>query len=360
MQDKIASFQKLEQHGLGLYGTSTGTAITLDIYLSGQNLMFVPSNGDTLVLYSMCPKKHKNDLQASKTEKSHSIKNDSETLTFYKSRKSFESEKSLSMQQISKDVHLPDTELYAPIKTRDFSFYYGKKAGIENITIDIYPNTVTAIIGPSGCGKSTFLRSINRINDLILDTYALGLIEVDGQNVYGKGIDLSSLREKVGMVFQRPNPFPKSIFDNVAYGPRLNGTKKKGELTDLVESSLQKAGLWDEVKDILKRSALALSGGQQQRLCIARAIANDPKILLMDEPCSALDPIATARIEDLMVELEKDYTIIIVTHVMEQARRISKSTAFFHLGYLIEYGTTEQVFENPKEKLTLDYITGRF
>jgi phosphate transport system ATP-binding protein len=248
----------------------------------------------------------------------------------------------------------------AIIRSEEFSFYYGAKAGVENITIDIYPCSVTAIIGPSGCGKSTFLRSINRMNDLIPHVRAEGRLVVDGQDVYDKYVNLVSLRQQVGMVFQKPNPFPKSIFDNVAYGPRLQGVKRKGKLQHLVEQSLKAAALWREVKDDLKKSALALSGGQQQRLCIARALATKPRVLLMDEPCSALDPIATARIEDLMEQLKDTYTIVIVTHNMQQAARVSERTAFFYMGKLIEYDRTSKIFSNPGKKETEDYVTGRF
>ena len=226
--------------------------------------------------------------------------------------------------------------------------------------MDIFPCMVTAIIGPSGCGKSTFLRSINRMNDLIPHTRAEGTLEVNGQDIYDKRVNLANLRQQVGMVFQKPNPFAKSIYDNVAYGPRLQGIRKRSVLDPLVEQCLMNAGLWDEIKDDLNKSALALSGGQQQRLCIARALATKPKILLMDEPCSALDPLATARIEDLIGQLKSSYTIIIVTHNMQQAARVSERTAFFCLGVLVEYGLTHRVFTNPEKKQTEDYITGRF
>ena len=248
----------------------------------------------------------------------------------------------------------------AVIKSEDFGFYYGSKVGVNNISMDIYPCSVTAIIGPSGCGKSTFLRSINRINDLIAHTRVEGRLLVNGHNVYDKNINLVHLRQQVGMVFQKPNPFPKSIFDNVAYGPRLQGVRSRSVLGQLVEESLKSAALWDEVKDDLKKSALALSGGQQQRLCIARALATKPNILLMDEPCSALDPIATGKIEDLIDKLQTDYTIVIVTHNMQQAARVSERTAFFCLGELIEYDATVKIFRNPEKKQTEDYVTGRF
>jgi len=248
----------------------------------------------------------------------------------------------------------------AIIRSEDFGLYYGSKAGVKNITMDIYPRSVTAIIGPSGCGKSTFLRSINRMNDLIPHVRTEGRLAVDGHDVYDKRTNLVNLRQQVGMVFQRPNPFPKSIFDNIAYGPRLQGVKRQGKLQHIVEQSLKAAALWDEVKDDLKKSALALSGGQQQRLCIARALATRPRVLLMEEPCSALDPIATGRIEDLMEQLKSTYTIVIVTHNMQQAARVSERTAFFYMGELIEYDLTSKIFSNPGKKQTEDYITGRF
>jgi phosphate transport system ATP-binding protein len=248
----------------------------------------------------------------------------------------------------------------AIIRSESFSLYYGTKVGVKNITMDIYPCSVTAIIGPSGCGKSTFLRSINRMNDLIPHVRTEGRLWVDSHDVYDKRTNLVNLRQQVGMVFQKPNPFPKSIFDNVAYGPSLQGVRNKGELQSMVEQSLRAAALWDEVKDDLRKSALALSGGQQQRLCIARALATKPRVLLMDEPCSALDPIATGRIEDLMGQLQSIYTIVIVTHNMQQAARVSERAAFFCLGELIEYGETSKIFENPSKKATEDYVTGRF
>jgi phosphate transport system ATP-binding protein len=246
------------------------------------------------------------------------------------------------------------------IRSERFSLHYGSKVGVKDITMDIFPCMVTAIIGPSGCGKSTFLRSINRMNDLIPHVRTEGRLMVDGQDVYDKRVHLVNLRQQVGMVFQRPNPFPKSIFDNVAYGPRLQGIRQAGELQQIVEQSLRSAALWDEVKDDLKKSALAFSGGQQQRLCIARALATRPRVLLMDEPCSALDPIATARIEDLMEQLKSTYTIVIVTHNMQQAARVSERAAFFMLGELIEYDLTTKIFSNPNKKETEDYVTGRF
>lgn len=246
------------------------------------------------------------------------------------------------------------------IRSRNFTFYYGATMGVKNITMNINSCSVTAIIGPSGCGKSTFLRSINRMNDLIPNVRVEGELLVDGQNVYDKRVNLVNLRQQIGMVFQKPNPFPKSIFDNVAYGPRLQGIKSRGRLDEIVEQSLRAAVLWDEVKDNFKKSALALSGGQQQRLCIARALATRPRVLLMDEPCSALDPLATGKIEDLITQLRSDYTIVIVTHNMQQAARVSEMTAFFCLGELIEYDQTAKIFENPSNKKTEDYITGRF
>jgi phosphate transport system ATP-binding protein len=248
----------------------------------------------------------------------------------------------------------------AVIKSENFSFYYGSKVGVKDITIEIYPCSVTAIIGPSGCGKSTFLRSINRINDLIPHTRVAGKLLVNGHNVYDKNTSLVNLRQHIGMVFQKPNPFPKSIFENVAYGPRLQGVKNRSQLQQIVENSLKSAALWDEVKDDLKKSALALSGGQQQRLCIARALATKPNIILMDEPCSSLDPIATDKIEDLIDKLQNHYTIVIVTHNMQQAARVSERTAFLCLGELIEYDLTAKIFRNPSKKQTEDYVTGRF
>ena len=246
------------------------------------------------------------------------------------------------------------------IRARGFSVFYGRKAGVSNATLDIYPQAVTAIIGPSGCGKSTFLRAINRMNDLIPHVRTQGVLEVAGQDVNDARVNLANLRQQVGMVFQKPNPFPKSIYDNIAYGPRLGGVRRRRQLDELVEQCLKDAALWEEVKDELGKSALALSGGQQQRLCIARALATRPKVLLMDEPCSALDPISTARVEELVCDLKKTYTIVTVTHNMQQAARISSRTAFFCLGELIEYGQTKHIFTNPAHKRTEDYVTGRF
>jgi len=248
----------------------------------------------------------------------------------------------------------------AVVTSNDFSLYYGKTPGVLKISMYIYPQSVTAIIGPSGCGKSTYLRSINRMNDLIPNTRAEGILAVNGHNVYDKRVNLVNLRQQVGMVFQKPNPFPKSIYDNIAYGPRLQGIRRRAGLDEMVERCLRDAALWDEVKDELKKSALALSGGQQQRLCIARALATKPRVLLMDEPCSALDPVATSRIEELILELSGQYTIVIVTHNMQQAARVSERTAFFYRGELIEYGYTRDIFTNPSQKQTEDYITGRF
>ena len=246
------------------------------------------------------------------------------------------------------------------IRSRDFSLFYGQKAGVTKITMDIHPRSVTAIIGPSGCGKSTFLRSINRMNDLIPNVRVEGRLEVAGIDVNDRRVNLPNLRQQVGMVFQKPNPFPKSIYDNVAYGRRFQGFRHRGELDEAVERCLRAAALWDEVKDNLRKSALALSGGQQQRLCIARALATQPKVLLMDEPCSALDPIATGRIEELIADLKSAYTIVIVTHNMQQAARVSDRTAFFCLGELIEYDWTSVIFTKPSKKQTEDYVTGRF
>ncbi len=247
------------------------------------------------------------------------------------------------------------------IVARDVCVFYGAKQALHNVSVDIPKNAVTAFIGPSGCGKSTFLRCINRMNDTIPIAKVTGRIELDGQDIYDTDLDVVELRARVGMVFQKPNPFPKSIYENVAYGPRIHGlTKSKSELDDLVHYCLEKAALLKEVHDRLHEPGTGLSGGQQQRLCIARAIATKPEVILMDEPCSALDPIATAKVEELMDELKANYTIIIVTHSMQQAARVSQRTAFFHLGNLVEVGDTRQIFTNPKEQRTQDYITGRF
>ncbi|KUR71791.1 phosphate ABC transporter ATP-binding protein [Novosphingobium fuchskuhlense] len=255
----------------------------------------------------------------------------------------------------------PDPVGASKISARGVSVFYGQKRAIDDVSIEIPQNYVTAFIGPSGCGKSTFLRSLNRMNDTISGARVDGEILLDGVDIYRSGMDVVQLRARVGMVFQKPNPFPKSIYENIAYGPRIHGiTASKGELDGIVEQSLQRAGLWDEVKDRLSDSGTALSGGQQQRLCIARAIAVDPEVILMDEPCSALDPIATARVEELIDELRGRYAIVIVTHSMQQAARVSQRTAFFHLGKIVEYGTTSDIFTNPKEEKTKDYITGRY
>jgi phosphate transport system ATP-binding protein len=246
------------------------------------------------------------------------------------------------------------------ISVRNFNFYYGDARVLHNISLDIPTSQVTALIGPSGCGKSTFLRSINRMNDIISDARAEGEILVDGHDVYGPGTDVVELRRRVGMVFQKSNPFPKSIYDNIAFGLRIGGVRNKRQLDEIVERSLVRAALWEEVKDRLHSSAMALSGGQQQRVCIARALAVDPEILLMDEPASALDPIATAKIEELIYDLKENYTIVIVTHNMQQAARVSDRTAFFMLGKLIEYDETNNIFMTPKQKMTEEYVTGRF
>ncbi len=243
---------------------------------------------------------------------------------------------------------------------RDVNFFYGPSQALSKVSIDVAPNQVTAFIGPSGCGKSTLLRCLNRLNDLIEGARLEGKVLLDGEDIYGPKVDVTDLRKRVGMVFQKSNPFPKPIFDNVAYGPRLQGTTNRAVLEDLVEQSLTGAGLWDEVKDRLQHSALGLSGGQQQRLCIARSLAVQPEVLLMDEPCSALDPIATAKIEELLFSLKKDLTVVIVTHNMQQAARVSDFTGFFLMGELIELGGTKQIFTNPRERRTEDYITGRF
>ena len=248
----------------------------------------------------------------------------------------------------------------AIIQSRDLNLYYGKAHALKNINMEISERSITAIIGPSGCGKSTFLRCLNRMNDTIANARVTGKITLDGQDIQDPDIDVVELRARVGMVFQKPNPFPMSIYDNVAYGPRIHGIKKKSELDSIVEKSLCQAALWDELKDRLRDSALSISGGQQQRLCIARCLAVEPEVILMDEPASALDPIATAKIEDLMRELKERYTIIIVTHNMQQAARVSDRTAFFLLGELIEYDYTKKLFENPAHRRTEDYITGRF
>ncbi len=246
------------------------------------------------------------------------------------------------------------------IETKDLNFWYGNFHALKNINMEIESNSVTAFIGPSGCGKSTYLRLFNRMNDLIQGTRLEGSVLISGKDIYAKDIDVDALRKRVGMVFQRPNPFAKSIFDNVAYGLRVNGIKDKKVIAETVEQSLKGAALWDEVKDKLNKSAFELSGGQQQRLCIARALAVKPEILLMDEPASALDPISTVKIEELIFQLKKDYTIVIVTHNMQQAARVSDKTAFFYLGELVEYDDTDKIFTNPSVPATQNYITGRF
>lgn len=246
------------------------------------------------------------------------------------------------------------------IETKDLNFWYGNFHALKNINMEIESNSVTAFIGPSGCGKSTYLRLFNRMNDLIQGTRLDGSVLISGKDIYAKDIDVDALRKRVGMVFQRPNPFAKSIFDNVAYGLRVNGIKDKKVISETVEQSLKGAALWDEIKDKLNKSAFELSGGQQQRLCIARALAVKPEILLMDEPASALDPISTVKIEELIFQLKKDYTIVIVTHNMQQAARVSDKTAFFYLGELVEYDDTDKIFTNPSVPATQNYITGRF
>ena len=246
------------------------------------------------------------------------------------------------------------------ITVKDLCLWYGNAQALKNVNISISEKSITALIGPSGCGKSTFLKTLDRMNDLIPGVKITGLVEYGGQDIFAPSVDVSELRRRIGMVFQKPNPFPMSIYDNVAYGPRTHGITARAELDDIVERSLRDAAIWDEVKDRLKKSALGLSGGQQQRLCIARALAVEPEVLLMDEPTSALDPISTSRIEDLAMELKEKYTIVIVTHNMQQALRISDQTAFFLLGDLVEYGSTETLFSTPSDKRTEDYITGRF
>jgi phosphate transport system ATP-binding protein len=246
------------------------------------------------------------------------------------------------------------------LTVRDLNLHYGSKHALQDINLDIREHRVTALIGPSGCGKSTFLRTLNRMNDLIEGVKISGEVKMAGRNIYAEGVDTVELRKQIGMIFQRSNPFPKSIYENVAYGPRIHGLSNKAEMDALVEKSLRQAALWEEVKDELGKNALALSGGQQQRLCIARALAVSPDVLLMDEPASALDPIATAKIEELIYELKNRYTIVIVTHNMQQAARVSDDTAFFYMGKLIEFDATERIFTSPKERQTEDYITGRF
>ncbi|MBX3115597.1 MAG: phosphate ABC transporter ATP-binding protein [Fimbriimonadaceae bacterium] len=252
------------------------------------------------------------------------------------------------------------TDATGLIEAKEVDFFYGSFQALKKVSLEMRPQRVTALIGPSGCGKSTFLRCLNRMNDLIDGTRLEGKVTIDGHDIYAPQVDVVELRKTVGMVFQKPNPFPMSIFDNIAYGPKIHGIKKKSELEEIVERCLVRAALWDEVKDKLNQSALGISGGQQQRLCIARTIAVNPEIILMDEPCSALDPVATAKIEDLMLELKKQYTIVIVTHNMQQAQRASEVTAFFMHGELVEFAPTRDIFLRPKDPRTEDYISGRF
>lgn len=254
----------------------------------------------------------------------------------------------------------PPTIADPKISVRGLDFFYGEKQALHGIDLDVAPNAVTALIGPSGCGKTTFLRCLNRMNDLVDGARLAGRVKIDGQDVYADDVDPYELRKAVGMVFQRPNPFPKSIYENVVYGPRIHGERHKPTLDEIVEASLRQAALWDDVKDRLGSDALHLSDGQQQRLCIARTLAVRPRVLLMDEPCSALDPIATSRIEDLMFELKRDYTIVVVTHNMQQAQRASDYTGFFMAGRVVEFDTTQALFLNPRERATEDYISGRF
>ncbi len=266
----------------------------------------------------------------------------------------------MGMVQTAVAAHFESAEVKPKILSKDVDFFYGSFQALKQVNLSVAPNRVTALIGPSGCGKSTFLRCLNRMNDLIEGARLKGKIYVDGTDIYGPGVDPVALRKHIGMVFQKPNPFPMSIYDNIAYGPRIHGTRKKADLDVIVERCLNKSYLWDEVKDKLTQSALALSGGQQQRLCIARTMAVDPQIILMDEPCSALDPVATMRIEDLISQLKTQFTIVIVTHNMQQAQRAADYTAFFMMGELIEFNATKEVFLNPREKKTEDYISGRF
>ena len=246
------------------------------------------------------------------------------------------------------------------IHVQDLNLYYGENHALKGVNMDIQEKAITAFIGPSGCGKSTFLKTLNRMNDLVDNVRITGTVEIDGEDIYRKGIDTTILRKKIGMVFQQPNPFPMSIYDNIAYGPRVHGLKNKHELDRIVEESLRGAAIWDEVKDRLKKSALGLSGGQQQRICIARALAVEPEVLLMDEPTSALDPISTGKIEELMEDLKKKYTVVVVTHNMQQAVRVSDYTAFFLVGEMVEFGETKTIFSYPQDKRTEEYITGRF
>jgi phosphate transport system ATP-binding protein len=264
------------------------------------------------------------------------------------------------MTQSAMSEAIPSEQKAIKIAAQNLNFFYGSYQALKRVNVNIPENEVTAFIGPSGCGKSTFLRCLNRMNDLIDGTRIEGKVLLDSIDIYGPNVDAVELRKEVGMVFQKPNPFPKSIYDNIAYGPRIHGVKDRSELDRIVERCLKGAALWDEVKDKLRDSALALSGGQQQRLCIARTMAVNPKVILMDEPCSALDPIATSKIEDLILELKRDYTVVIVTHNMQQAQRASDNTAFFLHGELVEYGLTPELFWKPKKKETEDYISGRF
>ena len=262
--------------------------------------------------------------------------------------------------ELRQNVYIRGDAATPKFRVRDLDLFYGTFQALKGVDMDIDANEITALIGPSGCGKSTFLKTLDRMNDIIPGCRVSGKVELDGADIYAGGMDVNLLRKRVGMVFQKPNPFPASVYDNIAYGPKTHGVRKKSELDDIVESSLRRAAIWDELKDRLKKSALGLSGGQQQRLCIARALAVKPDVLLMDEPTSALDPISTGKIEELAQELKKDYTIVIVTHNMQQAARISDKTGFFLLGELIEFGGTDEVFDSPRDKRTEDYITGRF
>lgn len=266
----------------------------------------------------------------------------------------------MSSSPVTDSPSVPPGSARQIIEARDIDFYYGPKHALKKLGLSVLENEIMALIGPSGCGKSTFLRCINRMNDLIEGTRFTGALKVDGQNIYDSDVDVVRLRKEVGMVFQKPNPFPMSIFDNVAFGPRIHGVRKKADLESIVEQCLRGAYLWDEVKEKLKESGLSLSGGQQQRLCIARTIAVGPKVILMDEPCSALDPIATSKIEELMFDLKKEYTIVIVTHNMQQAQRVSDKTAYFLMGEMVETAPTKELFLNPKDQRTEDYIAGRF
>ena len=262
--------------------------------------------------------------------------------------------------ELRQNVYIRGDAATPKFRVRELDLFYGTFQALKSVDMDIEANEITALIGPSGCGKSTFLKTLDRMNDIIPGCRISGKVELDGADIYAGGMDVNLLRKRVGMVFQKPNPFPASVYDNITYGPKTHGVRKKSELDDIVESSLRRAAIWDELKDRLKKSALGLSGGQQQRLCIARALAVKPDVLLMDEPTSALDPISTGKIEELAQELKKDYTIVIVTHNMQQAARISDKTGFFLLGELIEFGGTDEVFDAPRDKRTEDYITGRF